>query len=153
MLSAPMRRVFASHAVSLLMLGGCVRAPAVTSPMALAPVESRMIAATPDVLIDPDFDAATRSVLVETANRAQAIVAEALGGREATEAPHFVRHLRAGQAWITWGSFSVAGPWHCWSGSVSLQPFDGELSDLRLFSHALSNAEIAALAGQQPATR
>jgi hypothetical protein len=41
-----------------------------------------MIAATPDVLIDPDFDAATRTVLVQTANRAQAIVAEALGSRE-----------------------------------------------------------------------
>ncbi len=39
-----------------------------------------MIAATPDVLIDPAFDEATRVSLVEIARRAREVIAEAFGG-------------------------------------------------------------------------
>jgi len=82
--------------------------------------------------------------------RSLAVGRPAAGASElaATEAPHFVRHLRGGQATVTWGSFNVAGPTHCWSGHAVARRFEGQLSSMQLFPHALSSAKISALAAQ-----
>lgn len=66
----------------------------------------------------------------------------------ATDAPHFVRHLRAGVAYVTWGSFGLAGSQFCRNGHTVARRFDGQVTDLQLFPRALSHDELAALAAQ-----